>query len=491
MGNTMGIDMGYSFEFTARPFRGHVVERNVLLGAPAEVCEVGFQGPTKHVAIVSVVRIQSQERLQMEGSIRTGGTLRTARSDVWSRPFAAANFARVVEPDSPVAPTASELGQLEACSSIAQRISASTGPGCADDWQVAQANEVESWRPPPVLARTAAEPQSADGGYAKQSGMDGGFQRLVSDSRWPTSGTVDGAGFVQSIFADSPHVEESELETSPAGFLAPVWTAGISGCHPHGQWISLRNDWSGGAFALERLVDGFGDSSRIHRPWASRAERSARANASGVEGGDDATLFESPASAATAYRPLGKNLQPDPSAPRVGRANATTGLSSETVASAEGAVELFQPLGCAPCAKQWADQMARAQAFCGRGIHRLSSGAQKYGRREMCDLFCGSFDWRAVGVGPRWNTPSQICTTVLRSLGTSVSGREAQAGSKSRASRWCSLRSGSLRSPPRSEHQRDASPPNHSKQSSYVTNVCAQSVTHVCARCPLQPSPIG
>src|SRR5207302_5354317 len=148
----------------------------------------------------------------------------------------------------------------------------------ADNWQVAQANEIESWRPPPVLARTATEPQRTDGGDAEQSGMDGGFQRLVSDSRWPTSGTVDGTGFVQSIFADNPHVEESELEASPTGFPAPVSAAGISECHPHGQWFSLRNDWSGGAFALERLVDGFGDSSRLHRPCAFRAARGAPAN---------------------------------------------------------------------------------------------------------------------------------------------------------------------------------------------------------------------
>src|SRR5205085_7911303 len=64
MGNTMGIDMGYSFQFTSGPFHGHVVERNVVLGASAEVCEVGFEGPAKHVAIVSLVRVQSDANLQ-------------------------------------------------------------------------------------------------------------------------------------------------------------------------------------------------------------------------------------------------------------------------------------------------------------------------------------------------------------------------------------------------------------------------------------------
>src|SRR5205085_9152014 len=102
--------------------------------------EVGFEGPAKHVAIVSLVRVQSQERLQMEGSIRAGGTLRPARSNSWPTPFAATNFAAVVESNSSDAPPASELGQPQTCSSIAQRISTSTGADVADDWQVAQAN---------------------------------------------------------------------------------------------------------------------------------------------------------------------------------------------------------------------------------------------------------------------------------------------------------------------------------------------------------------
>ena len=138
MGNTMGIDMGNSFLFTSARFRGHVVERVVCVCTAIEVCKVGVEGPTKHVAIVPAVRIQSQERLQMEGPIRVGGTARTARADSSSRGFAAANFDRVVEADWPVAPTTSELGQPEACRPIGQRISGAKAALCANDWQVAQ-----------------------------------------------------------------------------------------------------------------------------------------------------------------------------------------------------------------------------------------------------------------------------------------------------------------------------------------------------------------
>ena len=63
MGNKTGLDMGYSFQFTFGPFHGHVVERNGLCGKAVAVCEIGFEGPTKHGATVSGFRVQSQERL--------------------------------------------------------------------------------------------------------------------------------------------------------------------------------------------------------------------------------------------------------------------------------------------------------------------------------------------------------------------------------------------------------------------------------------------
>jgi hypothetical protein len=416
MGNTMGIDMGNTFPFTSRPFRGHVVERILCFGPTVEVCKVGFEGPTKHVGIVPVVRIESQERLQMEGPIRAGGTPRAARANSSSRGFAAANFPRVVEADSTVAPTTSELGQPEACRPIGQRISAAKAPRCADDWQVAQAVEIESSWPPKILAWPATGPQSTDGGHWEQPRVDGGLQRLVSDSGWPTSRTLDCAGSVQSIFAERAVVEKSELETSQAGFSGFVWAAGLSPSHPHGQWFSLWNDWSGGAFAIERLVDDFGDWRRIHGTWASGAERGARTNASSIEGRDDATDFESPASSTTADGPLGKDVQPNSTPRRVGAAASRAGLSSEAFAATPGVVELWQGFGRAPCAKQRADQMARTQAVCGRSIYRLPGGGQTGWRRKMHDLFCGSFDRGIVGIGSRWDASSQISSTELISL---------------------------------------------------------------------------
>ena len=487
MGNTMGIDMGNSFPFTSAPFRGHVVERVVCVWAAVEVCKVGVEGPTRHDAIVPGVWIQSQERLQMEGSIRVGGASRSARAESSSAWFAAANFARVVEADSPVAPTISELGQPEACRPIAQRISTSKGALGANDWQVAQAAEIESPRPPQILARTETAPPGPDRGGSEQPGLDGGLQRLVSDSGRATSGTIDSAGFVQSIFAERPLAEKSELEASEAGLSGFVSGAGISASHAHGQWFSLWNDWSSWAFAIECLVDDVGDSSRIHKAWAPGAEWSARANASDTESRNDAPDFGPPASSTTADGPLGKNLQPNPTSRRVGAAASRPRLSSEAFAATEYAVELFQRHGGTPGAKQRADQMARAQALCRRSIYWLPGGDQKGREGKVADLFCETFDRRIVGIGSRRNASGSISTAELMLLRQSCFGVKNQSKQRSRPSRRNPLRSGSLRSPLRSGFLREAiadSLVDRRKDESCVTHVYAHCVTHVCARCP-------
>ena len=50
--------MGNTFTLIAPDLRGHV-KSTFGNSATAVVCEVGFEGPTKHVAVVSVVRIES------------------------------------------------------------------------------------------------------------------------------------------------------------------------------------------------------------------------------------------------------------------------------------------------------------------------------------------------------------------------------------------------------------------------------------------------
>jgi hypothetical protein len=152
----MSIDMGNSFQW----FWGiqeHVMERTVLCGAAAEVCKVGLASPTKHVAIVSVVRVQSQERLQMEGAIRERRALRIARSNATSGALAAADGLGVVGAHSALAPTPLELGQPEIGRALAHPISAPRGALGANGGQVAQTDQIESAQPPPLVRLRVAQ----------------------------------------------------------------------------------------------------------------------------------------------------------------------------------------------------------------------------------------------------------------------------------------------------------------------------------------------
>jgi len=143
------------------------METNVPFGAAAEVYKVGFEGPAKHVAVVSVVWHQSQEWLQMEGSIRSAGVWWAARPDSASEAFAGTDFGRMAETNSTLAPKASELGESQARRAVAQGISPTKSSVRADDRQVAQADEIESLLSAPILARAATAPPKADIGYAE------------------------------------------------------------------------------------------------------------------------------------------------------------------------------------------------------------------------------------------------------------------------------------------------------------------------------------
>ena len=91
MGNKVSQDMGDGFHFTFGPFGGRDLECSYSSGATAAVRKVGFEGPRKPVAIVSVVWHQPQEWLQMESAFRAGGAARIVESNPPSPRLAPAN----------------------------------------------------------------------------------------------------------------------------------------------------------------------------------------------------------------------------------------------------------------------------------------------------------------------------------------------------------------------------------------------------------------
>src|SRR5881394_3819592 len=415
MGNTMGIDMGYSFRFSSRPFQGHVMEDSLPGGATTAVREVGFEGPTKHVAVVSVVQVQPKERLQMEAALRAGRAARSLRSEESSASLAATNQWAMGDPNSAFAATASQLGKSQIVGSIGQGLPRSRSSGHAHDWQVAENNETQSPGSSAFSSRPAEEPWSLDPGGSKQPRMDGGFQRMVSHSRRSSDGAVDGAGFVQPLSAEHPVVARSKVGASAAHFSAVVPTVRLSAGHSHGQRQSLWIDGSGGAFALEHLVDGAGNWHGVHRSGPSRTERRARANASSDEGRNNSAELAPPACTTTPHGSMGIQLQQHSPSRGFGAAATGGGISSPDTATQESGLEVFPAVGSASGPEQRSDQVARTKALYGRSVCGISGGPQARGRAEMRGLFWQSVDRGAVGGRCGWHAPGQVCTSQVRS----------------------------------------------------------------------------
>lgn len=390
----------------------------------------------------------------MEGSIRTGRTCWTARSNLSSTPVPAANFGGMAASDPEVATATSKLGKQETCRAIEQAVSASNSSGCTHDWQVAQANEAEPPASSSFSARSIPEPKWTHGAQAKQSGLDCRFQGLVSNSRRMSGRALDGSRFVQSLLTGSMLVGRSKLAAGSSSFSAAVSALRVSPNHPRGQWRTVRIDRASGAFALERLVDRHGSRGPIHSSGASRTEWGARTNASGVQSRNDTTLVVQCASAAAADPAMGQKLQPG-SAPRgFGAADAKGNLSTQRLAaSTQDTSKSSTRIGEAPGAKQWPDQMARAQTLCRGSLRWVLCGTEAPEQGEVASSFCWTADWGTVGIRSGWNAVGSISAPVLSLLVMPGWSGQSPTRTKTRTAPWGSLRCGSLRSLPLREPQ--------------------------------------
>jgi hypothetical protein len=75
MGNKAVIDMGNSFQLISALFHTHDVAKDFFDSATAGVCEVGLEGPTKHVTVVPLIR----QRLVSHAGGPAGGAADGAR----------------------------------------------------------------------------------------------------------------------------------------------------------------------------------------------------------------------------------------------------------------------------------------------------------------------------------------------------------------------------------------------------------------------------
>src|SRR5262245_48127159 len=409
----MGLDMGNSFRFISRPFPGHDMEGSVSGWATAAVCEVGFEGPTRHVAVVSVVPVESEERLQMEETLRAGRPTGPLRSDAPSSPLSATNGVAMVDSHPAFAPTPSQLGKSQAAGPVDQGLPQSTSSWRAHHRPMAQENEAQSPGWSAYSPRTADECWSLDPGSSKQPRLDGGFQRMVSHAEWLSGRAFDGARFVEPLCPDHPAAAGSKLGTGAAGFSAVVPKIWLPVGHSDRQRQSVCIQRVGGAFALERLVDRLGNSGGIHRSRPSRTEWWARANASSNGGGNHSAQFAQPACTTTAHRSMGKKLRRRSSARGVGAADAGRGLSAPSPAAAKPGLELSQTVGRASGEEQWPDPVARTQALCGRSLRWISGRSQTHGWAEMAGPLWQAADRRVVADRYQWDASGQVCSAQM------------------------------------------------------------------------------
>lgn len=390
------------------------MERPYSGGATAGVCKVGFEGPTKHVAVVSVVWNQPQVWLQMETSLRARRSARAVGSEAESATLAAANERGVDEANWANATAPSELGKSQVASSTGQRIQRAACPGSSYDQQMAQKDETQ-WPGTTALLEWATHPAwGVDGGQAKQPCMDSRLQRVVSNAGWKAGGTADSPGPAQPLFAEHPVAARSKLGARAPHLPADVRTLWLSPGHPRGQRRPVWIDWPGGPFAIERMVDGAGNLCGVHCSRPSRTERWARANASNNEGRNNSASFEQPACTTTTNQSMGAPLQYDSATRRAGAAATRGSLSSRSAASEEWNPEISPGVGRAAGQEQRPDQVERTEAIGGRSIGWLSGGPQAPERAEIGGLFWSSAHRRVVGRRCWWGAPSQVCSSKMR-----------------------------------------------------------------------------
>ena len=378
-------------------------------GATAAVREVGLEGPTKLVAVVSVVWNQSQVWLQMEAALRTGRSAGAVGSVPSSWPLASANEREMVEANSANASAASKLGQSQTASSTGPGKQRPRRSGGAHDWGMAQKDETQWPRSSRFSPWAPDESWEVDCGWSKQPGMDGGFQRMVSNARRASGRTVDGARLAQPLSAEYPSVARSSVGAGAANLPAVVSTLRLSRGHPGGQRRSVWFDWPSGAFAFERLVDGVGNQRGVHRSRPSRTERWTRANASSDEGRNRSAALAQSARAATPDGSVGTRLQPGSPSRSTGAADTGGSLPSSSPGPQERDLEISPGMGRAAGQEQRPDQVARSKTLRGGSIRRLPSRPQA-GQEEMDDLFPRLGGWRTLGRRCRWNASGQVCT---------------------------------------------------------------------------------
>src|SRR5882762_3378350 len=368
--------MGNSFVIGWGDFHGYAVETYLSCWGALAVGQSHAPGRTIGDALVSLLRHQPQDGLQVVEAFHRNGSARIVRSIAPPAPRAVADAPQVDSTHRTGAQTASVLGGQKNSSALAAPLWSS--PGHRHHCAVAQTVAIGQSTAPPIAQGVLAAPSAVAPSPRAQPHLDGGFQRLVSHWQWPTCRTFDGARFVQSLRPDHPPAARPAVASGPSGVpttVPPVWPAAS---HSHRQWQPVRFDRPGRVVAFECRLAGFGDRGGVDAAWAYRRQRRPRANAPSVQSGDDAPGGGHAPRPATSHYWLGQLLQPDSTASGTGPRTASAMVWPESPATDQphGAVALSKHLAPATGAQQRPNQVAWAQAFYRRSLRASSPWSQ-------------------------------------------------------------------------------------------------------------------
>ncbi len=132
---------------------------------------------------------------------------------------------------------------------------------------------------PTVAPRAAGSDGAAsrpDAAAATQSGLDGGFQRLVSHGRRRAPRPADRARSVQPLRTVSASVAQPGRSARAPRDAAALWPAGVARRDSRGQWFAVWRQRRAGAVAPLGLVAAAGHPGRVHPAGPSGRQRGVR-----------------------------------------------------------------------------------------------------------------------------------------------------------------------------------------------------------------------
>jgi len=393
--------MGDTFFVKQVVFYGHAVERSICYwGATTLGVAVAPEGKVA-ARLLSCFRRQPQDRLQMEATFPARRATRLARPVPSAQADAAPAQWVWNQTNRVLAWEAFGLGPQEAARAVA--VWRASSAESANDRPVAQTIEFGGCATPPSAESLCAYAPPAEPSPVSQSGVDGGFQRLVPHWQRRTLRAVDRAGFVQPLRIGGEAASHPTLATGSRRVYRAFPVARDARDYSRGQWCPLCIERAGWAFPIECLVDAPGHPSAVYAASTSSGQRGPRTVPPGDEAGNDTAGRLDSAGTTTSHDDLAQRVQSNPAPRGAGAKKTKATVSPEPPSFSKKAVFGALPTwrSGSTSAQQRGDPLGRAQTFCGGSIRWTKGRSERFAAGSLVGLFFQTPDWPPPSTGRR------------------------------------------------------------------------------------------